>query len=104
MALAGRWVEPVDLTGRSPEAIFRRLLDGHAVLAWIGLSAGPYETWRGPRGERVAVNYGEHTVLLRGLAGSSVFVNDPLSGESQIWSRKDFQEKSALLGHRAISA
>lgn len=102
-ALASRWVEPVDLGGRSPAAIFNRLLNGHAVLVWIGLSAGPYETWRGPRGERVTVNYGEHTVLLRGLAGGSVLVNDPLSGESQLWSRREFKEKWALLGHRAIS-
>lgn len=103
MKLASRWAEPVDLTGRDPAAIFGHLLGGHAVLAWIGLSAGPYDVWRGPRGERVKVNYGEHTVLLRGLAGSSVLVNDPLSGESQLWSRKEFKERWNLLGRRAIS-
>lgn len=103
MDLVGRWAEPVDLTGKTSVAIFQRLLGGHAVLAWIGLSAGPYEVWRGPRRERVKVNDGEHTVLLRGLAGSSVLVNDPLSGESQIWSRKEFKEKWNRLGRRAIS-
>jgi len=103
MELASRWAEPVDLTGRDPATIFQHLLGGRAVLAWIGLSAGPYDVWRGPRGERVKVNYGEHTVLLRGLAGSSILVNDPLSGESQIWSRKEFKEKWNRLGRRAIS-
>ncbi|MBK5219501.1 MAG: C39 family peptidase [Thermoleophilia bacterium] len=104
IALASRWVQPVDLSGRTPAAIFRRLLSGHAVLAWIGLSAGPYESWIGPRGESVKVNLDEYTVLLRGLAGDRVLVNDPLSGESQLWSRTEFSEKWDLLGRRAISA
>ncbi|MEZ5077284.1 MAG: C39 family peptidase [Solirubrobacterales bacterium] len=102
--LANRWVRPVDLSSRSPQAIFRRLLAGHAVLVWIGLSDGPYESWRGPRGERVTVNWGEHTVLLRGLSGDQLLVNDPLVGESVLWSRAEFRERWALLGRRAISA
>lgn len=104
MALASRWTDPVDLSGAKPAAIYRRLLSGHAVLAWIGLSAGPYETWRGPRGERVTVNWGEHTVLLRGLSGGRLSVNDPLIGERVSWSEREFEEKWALLGRRAISA
>jgi len=102
--LASRWVAPIDLTARPPAAIYRRLLAGHAVLAWIGLSDGPYEGWRGPRGEPVRVNWGEHTVLLRGLAGDRLLVNDPLSGEKVLWSKEEFEAKWALLGRRAISA
>ena len=104
LALAGRWVDAVNLTGRQPQAIYRRLLSGHAVLAWIGLADGPYESWRGPRGEVVTVNWGEHTVLLRGLAGDRLLVNDPLSGEKQLWSKAEFEERWALMGDRAISA
>ena len=104
LALAERWVDAVNLTGRRPQAIYRRLLAGHAVLAWIGLSDGPYESWRGPRGEVVTVNWGEHTVLLRGLAGDRLLVNDPLSGEKQLWSKTEFEERWALMGDRAISA
>ncbi len=102
--LASRWVEPVDLTRRPPAAIYHRLLAGHAVLAWIGLADGPYESWRGPRGESVRVNWGEHTVLLRGLAGDRLLVNDPLSGQKLLWSKEEFEAKWALLGRRAISA
>ncbi|HEX5983435.1 MAG TPA: C39 family peptidase [Solirubrobacterales bacterium] len=104
LALADRWVDAVNLTGRRPQAIYRRLLAGHAVLAWIGLSDGPYESWRGPRGEVVTVNWGEHTVLLRGLAGDRLLVNDPLSGEKQLWSKAEFEERWAMMGERAISA
>jgi uncharacterized protein YvpB len=102
--LSSRSVEPIDLSRRPPAAIYRRLLAGHAVLAWIGLSDGPYETWQGPRGESVRVNWGEHTVLLRGLAGDRLLVNDPLTGQKVLWSKEEFEAKWALLGRRAISA
>lgn len=102
--LAQRWVNPVDLTAVQPQVIYRHLLAGHAVLAWIGLSVGPYETWRGPRGEPVKVNWGEHTVLLRGLRGDLISVNDPLIGKRVTWTKEEFEQKWALLGRRAISA
>jgi len=102
--LARRWVEPIDLTRRPPAAIYRRLLSGRAVLAWIGLSDGPYERWLGPRGEPVRINWGEHTVLLRGLAGELLLVNDPLTGQKVLWSKEEFEERWDLLGRRAISA
>ena len=104
MQLAERWVSPVNLSAKPPAAIYRRLLQGRAVLVWIGLSAGPYESWTGPRGEPVTVNFGEHTVLLRGLRGNSLLVNDPLSGERLVWSKEEFESKWSLLGRRAISA
>jgi uncharacterized protein YvpB len=104
IALADRWVEAVNLSGTQPAVIYRRLLSGHAVLAWTALADGPYETWRGPRGEPVTVNWGEHTVLLRGLTGGRLIVNDPLTGERMTWTKAEFEEKWALLGRRAISA
>ncbi len=103
-ALASRWIDPVDLSGQPPALIFARLLSGHAVLAWIGLSAGPFRSWVGPRGEQVTVNWGEHAVLLIGLAGSRILLNDPLTGERQNWSRRDFKRRWGLLGRRALSA
>lgn len=97
-------MEPIDLTRRPPAAIYRRLLAGRTVLAWIGRSDGPYEPWRGPRGEPVRINWGEHTVLLRGLAGELLLVNDPLTGQKVLWSKEEFEERWDLLGRRAISA
>lgn len=102
-ALAGRWIEPVDLSGRSPELIFARVLGGHAVLAWVGSSTGPYRSWTGPRGERVTVNWGERAVLLVGLAGSRILLNDPQTGTRQNWNRQQFKRRWGLLGRRALS-
>lgn len=104
LRLARRFTPAQNLSGLEPTDIYRRLLHGNAVLVWIGLSAGPYESWRGPRGEEVTVNFGEHTVLLRGLVDGQLLVNDPLSGERLRWSKEEFEDKWDLLGRRAISA
>lgn len=101
--LAARWVDPVDLSGRDPGALYQRLLAGHAVMAWIGLSDGPYETWRSPEGRDVTVNFGEHTVVLTGIEGDRLFVNDPLDGRRKVWTKDEFESMWKLLDRRALS-
>jgi uncharacterized protein YvpB len=66
-----------DLTGAHPQAVYRALLSGHSVMAWVALSGGPYETWRTPSGRIVHANLGEHTVVFTGISGDSLTVNDP---------------------------
>jgi uncharacterized protein YvpB len=97
-------VELEDLTGASVEAVYRRLLDGRAVMAWVGLSDGPYGTWTSPAGRRVRVNFGEHTVVLSGVAanGDLVVVN-PLTGTRESWSRSKFRSMWELLDRRALA-
>jgi uncharacterized protein YvpB len=97
-------VQLTDLTGQSPQAVYRRLRRGDAVMAWVGLSAGPYGTWRTPRGQQIKVNYGEHTVVLHGInADGSVDVSNPLRGTSEEWPREQFESMWRLLGNRALS-
>lgn len=103
LELASRWADPLSLSGQAPQAIYHRLLAGHAVMTWIGLSDGPYESWQSPEGNKVTVNFGEHTVLLTGLARNRIFVNDPIDGLKKIWSKEEFEAKWALLDQRAIS-
>jgi uncharacterized protein YvpB len=95
--------KPVDLSRRPAAAIYDRLLSGHAVMAWIGLSNGPYETWRTPQGGLVRANFGEHTVVLRGVQGDQVLVNDPIDGVRKRWSKQSFEELWQRLGRRAVS-
>lgn len=103
LELASRWADPVDLTGRSAEAVYRRLRAGRAVMTWIGLSDGPYETWLSPEGTEITVNFGEHTVVLTGIEGDRLSVNDPLDGMRKTWTKQEFEAKWALLEQRAIS-
>lgn len=101
-ALAARYgVRLTDLT-RQRERLFAQLARGRPVMAWIGLSSGPYRSWRTPAGKRVTVNFGEHVVVLTGLRGNTISVNDPLTGSRLVWTRAQFLEKWRLLGRRAL--
>lgn len=95
----------VDLSGSAPDRLYARLLRGRAVMVWIGLSAGPYGEWRAPDGRRVRVNFGEHTIVLTGMArdGSLRAVN-PLEGTAEVWPRDRFEAAWELLGRRALGA
>jgi uncharacterized protein YvpB len=73
-------------------------------LVWVGLSEGPYASWHSPAGKVVTVNYGEHAVLLTGVNGDDVTVNDPLSGERLTWPKSQFEAMWDLLGRRALAA
>ncbi len=92
-----------DLTGRPASRLYRRLRQGHAVMAWVGLADGPYGTWRSPRGRRIRVNFNEHTVVLSGMrADGLIRVVNPLEGTRELWSRERFEMMWARLGDRAL--
>lgn len=94
-----------DLTASKPADIYARLLAGQAVMAWIGLSDGPYAEWRSPQGRRIKVNFGEHTIVLTGMdRQGNLRVVDPLTGTLQTWSRQRFEAAWRLLGRRALGA
>jgi uncharacterized protein YvpB len=103
LELARRWAPAENLSQESPASIYRTLRQGRAVMTWIGLSDGPYESWISPSGREVTVNFGEHTVVLTGIVGSRLLVNDPLTGERVSWSKEEFEAKWQLLDRRAIA-
>jgi len=72
-------------------------------MTWIGLSDGPYVQWRTREGRRVTGNFGEHTVVLTGLRGNRLAVNDPLDGRRKTWTKDKFELMWRRLGRRALS-
>lgn len=101
-ALAGRYgVRLTDLSRRR-ESLLAQLRRGRPVMTWIGLSWGPYRSWRSPAGKRITVNFGEHVVVLTGMRGDSISVNDPLTGTRLVWTQAQFLAKWRLLGRRAL--
>ena len=90
------------LTGQPAATIYRWLRAGRPVMVWVGLSNGPYKTWRTPLGKRITANFGEHTVVLTGLRGRLLRVNDPLDGQRKLWSRSYFEAIWRRLGRRAL--
>lgn len=101
--LAARYgVRLADLSRAPLDAVLARLRRGRPVMAWIGLSEGPYRRWYTPAGRLISVNFGEHTVVLTGMRGSTILVNDPLSGSRLEWSVAEFARRWDLLGRRAL--
>lgn len=93
-----------DLSGSSAAQVYARLRAGRAVLAWIGLSDGPYGTWSSPSGRPVRVNFGEHTVVLVGITSrGELRVVNPLEGSRETWSAAKFEAMWRLLGRRALA-
>jgi uncharacterized protein YvpB len=92
----------VPLTRRPLAQILARLRAGRPVMVWIGLSDGSYRTWKTPRGKTVRANFGEHTVVLTGMQGSSVTVNDPLDGKRKVWTQSYLASAWQHLGRRAL--
>jgi len=94
-----------DLTGSSPGRIYARLLSGSPVIAWVGLSAGPYGSWTSPQGKQIKVNFGEHAVVLTAIdANGALRVHNPLQGTQDTWSQAKFEAMWQLLGRRALAA
>lgn len=93
-----------DLTGNDAAAVFARLRQGRAVMAWIGLSDGPYARWTSPRGRPIRVNFGEHTVVLHGIdATGNIEVSNPLEGTRERWTPSQFETLWRRLGRRALA-
>ena len=97
-------VKLVNLTRAKPVVVYRRLRLGRPVMVWVGLSEGPYGRWRTPEGRTIRVNFGEHTVVLTGVRGDLLFLNDPLDGRRRTWTRSQFEQLWARLGRRALGA
>jgi uncharacterized protein YvpB len=102
-ALAGRYGKRLrDLHGRSFAALRSAVLEGHPVLAWVGLAAGPYLHWLTPSGREITANLNEHAVTLVGAGPGYVLVNNPLTGRRERWSDALFSYRWRLLGRRAL--
>ena len=100
---AGSGLNLEDLSGRRPSAIYDRLLQGRAVMVWVGLSDGPYGEWTSPEGRAIKVNFGEHTVVLHGMDSEGrLDVRNPLQGTAEKWTKDKFELMWERLGRRAL--
>ena len=94
-----------DISGSSPAVVYRMLLEGRPVMAWVGLQDGSYGTWRSPEGRDIRVNFGEHTVVLFGIRRDGALrVMNPLSGAREVWTKEIFETLWARLDRRALAA
>ncbi len=93
-----------DLTGDPPKTVYGRLLEGHAVMVWLGLAGGPYGRWHSPSGQPITVNFNEHTMVLNAIhRDGTLAAVDPLTGTRERWTIAQFETMWARLGRRALS-
>ena len=102
---AMRGVVLKDMSGSPLATVRDHLLEGRAVMVWIGLGPGPYGRWQSPTGAPVQVNFNEHTVVLTGVRRNGDFeVVNPLEGTREVWSASRLEAARELLDRRALAA
>jgi len=97
------FIELENLTGAAPLAIYDRLLAGHALIAWVGLGDGPYDTWQSREGTTINVNFNGHTAY---CAASTATGRSPYPPPSRAPPRRGRARSSSpwqLLRRRALS-
>lgn len=108
--LAGQYLpgKIKDLTGAEFQELKIHLSDDRPV--WVitnteykRLDDSFFQTWYTPNGE-VKVTTKEHSVLVTGYDGNSVYFNDPLTGEKNKKAPiKDFVEAWVQMGRQAVT-
>ena len=99
-----RGLTVTDLSRDPAWRVYDAVRNGRPVMVWIGLTEGPFKTWQTPAGKPFTGNFGEHTVVLTGIEGDQLAVNDPLSGQRLTWSKTQFEVMWKRLGTRALAA
>ncbi|MBQ9062137.1 MAG: C39 family peptidase, partial [Eubacterium sp.] len=77
----------VNMTGKSEEAIQKKLRKGHIVMAWVAGLDG----------------FGSHTIALTGYDDKKIYYNDPWTGTARTMSWAAFRAMWAGNGRRALS-
>lgn len=98
----------VDFTGSDFEEIKKHLSNNQPV--WVitnstfkKLPESQFRTWHTPSGT-VKITYSEHSVLITGYDETSIYFNDPLTGEKNKKAPiKDFEESWVQMGSQAIT-
>jgi len=96
----------VDLTGQKFQELERQISQGIPVVAWVTVNyqiPTVWINWETPQGPFRAT-LSEHCVLITGYDSDNVYVNDPLSGSSNVKvNKKQFEETWKAMGSQAIS-
>ena len=77
----------VNMTGKSEEAIQKKLRKGHIVMAWVAGLDG----------------FGSHTIALTGYDDKKIYYNDPWTGSARTMPWSTFRAMWAGNGRRALS-
>ncbi len=94
----------VDLTGASPEDLYRRVSHQQPVMVWVTIGMNPRyptEGWYTESGQYVEWSRNDHGAVLVGYNEDSVWIADPLAG-LVTYDRADFEAVYASRGSQAV--
>jgi uncharacterized protein YvpB len=90
--------------GIAPAQVYSAVLSGHPVLAWVTSDYRPasLDTWVAWDGAVVPYTLTEHVVLVIGVSPTTVFLDDPWSGQTRL-TRSEFEATYATFGDMAVA-
>lgn len=102
--LISTYISAEDITGCDFSEIVHRVKNGQPVMAWITRDLAAMEhkvSWY--IGEELFWwPKGEHTVIITGIEGNNILVNDPYNGQSKSYDLSNFQNAWEEMGRQAI--
>lgn len=104
LADAGSDLRAHDITGSSPEELYRRVSGGQPVVVWVTISMADRRAaqgWYTESGEYVDWSTNDHGAVLIGYTDTTVTIADPISGRIE-YDRAQFENVFASRGNRCV--
>ncbi|MEW9676032.1 C39 family peptidase [Lentibacillus sp. L22] len=96
----------VDLTGQDFEVLLNVVRSGTPVMAWTTINQNETyhsKSWQDPAGNTIDWYCNEHAVVIIGIDGDHVIVNDPYTGKEEHYDRHIFEHNWASMKKRAVT-
>ena len=97
-------LQAVDLSGSSPQELYRRVSEGQPVLVWVTISMEDrWETqgWYTQEGEFLEWSRNDHAAVLTGYTQDTVTICDPISAQIT-YEREQFEKVFASRGNLCV--
>ena len=104
LADTGSALRAYDITGSSPEELYRRVRNGQPVVVWVTISMADRRAaqgWYTENGDYVDWSTNDHGAVLIGYTDTTVTIADPISGRME-YSREQFEKVFSSRGNRCV--
>ncbi|ASN04660.1 C39 family peptidase [Virgibacillus necropolis] len=96
----------VNLTGQDFHSLLEIVRSQKPVMAWTTINQKQTylsETWFDEQGNKIDWYCNEHAVVLTGIDGVNVIVNDPYTGQVEYYDKDLFEHNFTSMGKRAVT-
>ena len=104
LADTGSALRAYDITGSSPEELYRRVRNGQPVVVWVTISMADRRAaqgWYTENGDYVDWSTNDHGAVLIGYTDTTVTIADQISGRME-YSREQFEKVFSSRGNRCV--